>query len=233
MSAPKEYKPVPLTKGPQIDYSKLMRTHVSPKEFRAQHSPENVTLESLGIKGKTEIEYRKDKDGNPILDVNGNPIVIKRFTPTEVPAYFTHAIMVLNGHEPCYFEGCEQIVSTYKRELDVLQNRPGGCRDCDRSRLQRKFAAMFRNALPPAEANKIAPPTIPPHTVMNMSTKQTIQVQRKAVPYATIRREVPPELKKAFTERPMERKLIVNNQEIPLNNVKPLPPTNSGTAAVP
>lgn len=233
MSEQKEYKPVPLTRGPQVNYGNMLRAGTAPRDLRAKKSPENSTLESLGIKGKTEIEYRKDENGNPLLDANGRPIVIKKFTPTEVPAYFTHAIMVLNGHEPCYFEGCEQIVSTYKQELSVLESRPGGCRDCDRGRLQRKFAALFRNALPPAEANKLAQPTIPPHTVTNLTTKQTVQVPRKAVPYATIRREVPESLKEAFTSKLSERKLIVNSQVIPIDSVKSAPQPDTGTPGGP
>lgn len=228
MSDQKEYKPVPLTKGPKVDYAKLLRGQPAPKDIRVSTGMEDDALAKLGIKGKTEITYKKDENGNLILDSNGKPVTIKTFTPTEVPAYFTHAIMVLNGHEPCYFEGCEQVVEQYNTELEILKKRPGGCRECDKARLQRKFAMMFRNALPPTEANKIAQPSIPPHTVTNMATKQVVHVPRKPVPYATIRREVPPEIKEAFTKHASERKLIVNGQVVPLESVNAENKTDTG-----
>lgn len=227
---PKTYNPVRLTSGPKINYGDMLRNKANPKDERVRYQQHEAnSLESLGIKGNTEISYKRDAQGNLVLDANGNPVVIKKFTPTEIPAYFTHAIMVLNGHEPCYFEGCEQIVDMYNNELELLKKRPGGCRDCDKARLQRKFASMFRNALPPEEANKIVQPTMPPYKVTNVATREVTTVPRHPIPYATIRREIPPEVKEAFTKMQSERKLMVNNEIIPLNDASLQNNKDSGT----
>lgn len=225
------YNPVRLTKGPQINYGAMMRQQPTPKEIQVQNNLDETSLESLGIKGTTEVTYKRDENGNLVMDANGKPVTIKKFTPTEVPAYFTRAIMVLAGHEPCYFEGCEEVVAGYKAELEVLERRQGGCRPCDRAKLQRKYAHKFRNALPPTEANKIEPPTIPPYTVTNVTTKETVQVPRRQIPYATIRREVPPELAKAFTLKASQRKLVVNSQVVPLDGTTQPDGQNTGTPA--
>lgn len=216
------YKPIRLTKGKSIDYTSLLRrppTNTKDLTVRA-HSP-NEELARLGIRGETVINYKKDKNGNILRDNRGNPITVTQFTPTEVPAWFTKAIMVLSGHEPCYFEGCEQIVADYKTELHQMESRPGGCKDCEKAKLKRKYSTKFRDALPPAEANKIAPPSIPPHTVTNLATHETISVPRQDAPY-TIRRAIPQSIKDAFTKRATEGKLIVNGKEMTIDELREL-----------
>lgn len=218
-----EYKPIRLTQGKAIDYASLMQQTQLNKDVQAKAGGPSAELARLGIKGETKVTYKRDANGNLLLDKNGKPIVVTQFTPTEVPEWFTHAIMVLSGMEPCYFEGCDEVLAKYNEELKVLEARPGGCRECDRAKLRRKYATVFRNALPPNEANRIAQPTIPPHTVKNLATNEVTHVPRKTVPYGTIRREIPQALRDAFTKSPKERKLIVNGQEIPIDALQSHP----------
>lgn len=218
-----EYKPIRLTTGKNIDYAGLIQQTQSNKDAQAKASGPSVELARLGIKGETKVSYKRDAQGNLIMDKNGKPVVVTQFTPTEVPEWFTHAIMVLSGMEPCYFEGCDEVLAKYNDELKILESRPGGCRECDRAKLRRKYATVFRNALPPSEVNRIAAPVIPPHTVTNLATNEVKHVPKRTIAYGTIRREIPQALKDAFTKAPSERKLIVNGQEIPIHALPPNP----------
>lgn len=215
MSDDNTYKPIRLTSGKKVDYSAIMKRKAEGnKTADIEKRGPGAELAKLGIRGTTRVSFRKDDQGNIIRDKNGNPVTISQFTPTEVPAWFTKAIMILSGHEECYFEGCNEIVDAYKQELATLEARPGGCRECDRSRLKRTYAQKFRNALPPNEANKLSRPIIPPHRVINMETNTITVEPKKPAPFKAIRREVPKELQEAFTRRATESKLIINGQEV-------------------
>lgn len=221
MSEKKIYNPIRLTNGKVVDYKNLLRKAPSGKTLTVEKANPAQELERLGIRGETKVTYRRDKDGNVMYDSQGRPMAVTQFTPREIPAWFTKAIMVLSEHEPCYFEGCEEIVQQYKSELKALEKRPGGCRDCDKAKLKRKYSTMFRNALPPNEVNKVAQPTIPPHTITNLATNETISVPRKLAPYSSIKREVPEGVQEIFTKKANERKLFVNGEEISIDALDP------------
>lgn len=214
------YKPIRLTKGKEISYQNLLsKVPTGNKEIQAKVQGPSAELAKFGIKGETTITYKRDKDGNLVRNQYGQPITVSEFRPTEVPEWFTHGIAVLNGQAPCYFEGCQEVVDAYKRELQQMQSRPGGCTECAKGALLRRHVTHFQNALPPEEANKLAKPTVPPYTLTNMVTHETVNVPRHQVPYATIRREIPKSMRDAFTIKAKESKLYVNGQEVPIEPI--------------
>lgn len=168
-------------------------------------------LRALGVQGTVTTEQVKDKNGNPVFDKQGNPVMRSIFTATSTPDYFMKAIPILNRTAPCYFEGCEKIVDAFQEEL--AQRGGARCSECQKGEIIRKYIRQFRNALPPEEANKVTQPSIPPRIVKNISTGEVRKMERKAIPYATIRRTIPESLKKVFTSNETERKLFVTTYD--------------------
>lgn len=52
------------------------------------------------------------------------------------------------GEGPCWFDGCDEMREKYHEEMDALENRPGGCRNCDKGALIRKYLAKVAAAQP-------------------------------------------------------------------------------------
>lgn len=215
MSNDADYKPIRLTKGKSVDYNAILKKPVPVnKDVVLKQTAPSAELAKLGIKGETTLTYRRDDKGNLVLDKAGKPVTDVSFRPTEVPAWFTKAVMVLAGKEPCYFEGCEEVVEEYKKELAALESNPKGCSECAKASLKRKYSRKFQQALPPVEANKLAQPTVPPYRVINHETKTITVSPRKPGAYTTIRREIPKGVLESFTKKAGTAKLIVNGQEI-------------------
>lgn len=202
------YRPIKTIKSAQT------KEFVDLLEYKAKN-PEDMRgideLRALGIQGNVTTEQVKDANGNPVFDKQGNPVVRNIFTATSTPEYYMKAIPILNKQAPCYFEGCEQIVNAYQEEL--TQAGGAACTECKKGKIIRKYLMQFRNALPPEEANKVMQPSIPPRVVKNVTTGEVKKMERKAIPYATIRRTIPASLKKAFTSNETERKLFVTTYD--------------------
>lgn len=222
------FQPIKLAKEAKIKEFQQMLIDKLPEEGQARGIEE---LKKLGIQGVTTVEQVKDANGNPVYDKNGNPVTRTVFTATHTPAYYMKAIPILNGVEPCYFEGCEEIVAAYNKEL-AAEGGPA-CTHCKKGQLLRKYLLEIRNALPPEEVNKIAQPSIPPRIVKNMRTGETKVFERKTVPYATIRRVVPDYLKKAFTSEETERKLFMTTygENGQITGITELPGPDEGGSA--
>lgn len=215
MSNDAEYKPIKLTTGKAVNYAAILKKPIPVnKDVVIKQSSPGAELAKLGIKGETTVTYKKDENGNILLDKAGQPITITQFRPTEIPAFFTKAIAMLNGQEPCYFEGCDKIVESFQKELAILEAKPGGCRNCERGHLQRTYVDKLRNILPAEEANKLAKPIIPAYKIVNRETNTITVSPRKEGSYTSIRREVPKATLETFTKKANEHKLIVNGQEI-------------------
>lgn len=202
------YAPIP--NASKANFSELVAKQRSASELTA---PVNKELEALGIRGKTTIIPIKDKQGNPVFDKRGNQMYKSVFEATHIPDWYQRGIAVLEGRQPCWFEGCQKVVDAYNKELGGRK----GCSACQKGGIQRKYMFELKAMLSPEELNKVAQPTAPPMVVKNMDTKEVKKIERKPVPYATIRRVIPDHMKALFTKTPEERKLFVDFNARPNN----------------
>lgn len=53
------------------------------------------------------------------------------------------------GDTPCWFEGCEELRSQYKRELEDLRKEDKYCKGCDKGGLMRKYLQLLQEMQPP------------------------------------------------------------------------------------
>ena len=202
------YAPIP--NASKANFSEMVAKQRSSSELTA---PVNKELEALGIRGKTTIIPMKDEHGNPVFDKQGNQMYKSVFEATYIPDWYQRGIAALEGRQPCWFEGCQKIVDAYNNEINNIK----GCSACQKGGIQRKYMFELKAMLPPEEINKVAQPTSPPMIVKNLDTKEVKKIERKPVPYATIRRVIPDHMKALFTKTPEERKLFVDANARPNN----------------
>lgn len=209
------YAPIP--NASKTNFSELVAKQRSSAEMAA---PVNKELEALGIQGKTTIIPMKDEDGNPMFDKQGKQMYRQVFEASHIPDWYQRAISVFEGRQPCWFEGCQKIVDAYNDELAAAK-KSGGCSACKKGGIQRKYLREIQAALPASELHRVAQPTSPPMVVKNHDTKEVKKIERKPVPYATIKRIIPDELKSLFTKTPEERKLFVDANATTNNPTRP------------
>ena len=61
-----------------------------------------------------------------------------------VPQSTQNMLQFFQLDQPCAFLGCAEMRTSYAKELEELENQPGGCRDCDRGELIRKYMTVMQ-----------------------------------------------------------------------------------------
>lgn len=98
-------------------------------------------LAKLGVQFKEVVTPVLDKDGKPVLDMNGNPRTYKSNTLVSISSDAREMLAALNDRVPCWFRGCAELRAQFKAEI--------GAQDCSgcSGATRRKYYALARKML--------------------------------------------------------------------------------------
>lgn len=103
-------------------------------------------LESRNIGYEIVVEPRLDEAGQPMRDADGNELTVTRIVITKVPPLEQEINKFFSRSTPCWFPECESIRRRYFLELDRAAAN-GGCTDCMKGSIIRKYDAEVRAAI--------------------------------------------------------------------------------------
>ena len=210
------YTPIPTPS--KASFAELLAQQKASPEVGVT-SAQQQRLAALGIQGTTTVVPMKDANGNPMFDAQGNPMYRKVFEASFIPDWYRKAVPTLEGKEPCWFEGCSELVTEYQKEVENAKKKPGGCSACKKSGILQSYLLKFRTKLPANEVNKVAQPTSPPVKVTNLDTKKVTTIPRKPIPYATIKRVIPDELKAVFSGKTPDEHKVYRSDDATISTI--------------
>lgn len=104
-----------------------------------------ANLQNRGI-GFTVVKVEiTDKDGNPVLDKDGNKTYRNSITVTDIPKEELEVNRFFSLSTECWFGGCEELREQYKAAL--AEENPDGCTGCQKGAIMRMFESKVRQAL--------------------------------------------------------------------------------------
>lgn len=106
----------------------------------------NKQFAERNIVTKTVMHPVMDKDGNPLKDDKGEPVMRMVTIPVHIPEVEKEAIKVFVDSVPCWFDGCEKLRQEYKKELEDNKLEPG-CSSCKKGAILRKYLKIAVNIL--------------------------------------------------------------------------------------
>lgn len=104
-------------------------------------------LAAFGVSHKTVETPATDKDGNPVLDENGNQVMTKQLVITKIPEETVKLMTFFTDDDnfECWFAGCEGLRAQYKADIEAAGG--SGCPDCKRGAIIRKYMPLVREAV--------------------------------------------------------------------------------------
>lgn len=110
-------------------------------------------LEDRKIEYDIVVEPRLDPTGVPMKDENGNDMTVTRIIIKKIPPLEQEINKFFSRSTPCWFPECEGIRRRYFLELDRAAAN-GGCTDCQRGSIIRKYDAEVRAAIKKLHENE-------------------------------------------------------------------------------
>lgn len=110
-------------------------------------------LEGRKIEYDIVVEPRIDPTGVPMKDENGNELTVTRIVIKKIPPLEQEINKFFSRSTPCWFPECESIRRRYFLELDRMAAN-GGCTDCQKGSIIRKYDAEVRAAIMKLHANE-------------------------------------------------------------------------------
>lgn len=110
-------------------------------------------LEDRKIEYEIVVEPRLDPAGEPMKDENGNDMTVTRIVIKKIPPLEQEINKFFSRSTPCWFPECESIRRRYFLELDRMAAN-GGCTDCQKGSIIRKYDAEVRAAIKKLHENE-------------------------------------------------------------------------------